>query len=94
MRSLPSLASHHNLIYVPLPLDVFPEAFLQQMTSLQASSNEFLRQFWSAVLPAKGGDVSANALATPAQKAGKAERMKGYLMKMEDHHSHELTMYD
>jgi transcription initiation factor TFIIH subunit 1 len=54
------------------------------MTSLQASSNEFLRQFWSAVLPAKVGDVSANALATPAQKAGKAERMKGYLMKMED----------
>jgi len=48
---------------------------------LHASATELLRQFWAAVLPAKPHDLSAAALASPAMKAAKAERMKAHLEK-------------
>ena len=63
---------------------LFPETNLRSMISCQASANEFLRHFWSAVLPARPDDISASAMATPLQKAGKAQRMVGYLEKTQE----------
>lgn len=55
------------------------------MLTVQSSSNEFLRQFWFAVLPARPVEPgSTTVVLTVQQKAAKAERMKGYLTKMED----------
>lgn len=59
----------------------FPEQVLRSMISCQASANEFLRHFWSAVLPAQTGDISASAMANPQQRAAKATRMIEYLQK-------------
>lgn len=61
-----------------------PDPLVRQLVSLQASTNEYLRLFWSAVLPPKAGDTSAMALATPTMKAAKAERMIGYLGAQEE----------
>lgn len=63
---------------------LFPEQVLRSMISCQASANEFLRHFWSAVLPAPMGDISAAAMATPQQKAAKASRMIEYLRKTQE----------
>ena len=63
---------------------VIPEAVLRQMTSCQSAANEFLRQFWSAVLPAKAFDITVAAHATPAQKAARAQKMIGYLERTEE----------
>ena len=51
------------------------------MISCQAAANEFLRHYWSAVLPPRADDISAAAMATPQQKAAKAQRMVEYLEK-------------
>ncbi|KAI5476432.1 RNA polymerase II transcription factor b subunit 1 [Pseudohyphozyma bogoriensis] len=64
--------------------NVIPERVLRELQTIQASSNELLRQFWSAVLPPKANDISAAAMATPKEKAAKAERMKKYLETTED----------
>lgn len=63
---------------------MFPEQVLRSMISCQASANEFLRHFWSAVLPAQAGDISASAMANPQQRAGKAARMIEYLQKTQE----------
>ncbi|OCB85697.1 hypothetical protein A7U60_g7348 [Sanghuangporus baumii] len=56
-----------------------PEELFVQMRTCQTAANEFLRQFWSSVVPASGeGPMSS---ASPAQKAAKAARMAGYLVK-------------
>ena len=60
------------------------EDVLKLMTSCQTSANEFLRHFWSAILPARQGDFSAIAKATPVQKASRAAKMIGYLAKTDD----------
>lgn len=61
----------------------FPETVLRSMLSCQASANEFLRHFWSAILPSNPSDFgfSAASMAAPAQKAAKAVRMMEYLEK-------------
>lgn len=59
-----------------------PTALLNELTTLHASATELLRQFWAAVLPPKANDLSAAALASPAMKAAKAERMKSHLEKV------------
>lgn len=51
------------------------------LTSLHSATNEFLRHFWSAVLPPRSNDISASASASPQQKAAKAQRMLGFLEK-------------
>jgi transcription initiation factor TFIIH subunit 1 len=61
-----------------------PEAVLRQMISLQSTSNEFLRHFWSSVLPPRAGDISFTAKATPVQKAARAQKMISYLEKTPD----------
>lgn len=63
---------------------MFPEQVLRSMISCQASANEFLRHFWSAVLPAQTGDISASAMANPQQRAAKATRMIEYLQKTQE----------
>ncbi|KAM0749122.1 hypothetical protein T439DRAFT_327617 [Meredithblackwellia eburnea MCA 4105] len=62
----------------------FNDARLRELTTLQASSNEFLRQFWSSVLPPRPNDLSAAALAPPEERAKKAAKMVGYIQKMID----------
>lgn len=57
----------------------FPPKLLQELMTLQSSSTEFLRQFWSSILT-----PSANAKpTTPVARATKASRMKEYLEKVE-----------
>lgn len=51
------------------------------MTSLVTTTNEFLRQFWFAVLPPQAGDISYAARMPPEQKAAKAQKMISYLAK-------------
>lgn len=63
---------------------LFPEPILRSLISLHSSTNEFLRHFWSALLPAHANDISASGLATPAQKGAKAQRMLEFLEKTEE----------
>lgn len=62
----------------------FPEPVLRSMLSAQTSTNEFLRHFWSAILPPNPNDFSASSASTPVQKAAKVIRMIGYLEKSRD----------
>ncbi|TDL25910.1 hypothetical protein BD410DRAFT_783894, partial [Rickenella mellea] len=57
-----------------------PEGIFRQMTTCQTAANEFLRQFWSSVYPPPS-ELQTIAVSTPAQKAAKATKMAGYLMK-------------
>ncbi|RSH88965.1 RNA polymerase II transcription factor B subunit 1 [Saitozyma podzolica] len=58
----------------------FPDAILEQMRSCHNAATEFLRQYWSAVLPTAAGALGAGTNATSAAvKAAKAEKMAGYL---------------
>jgi len=50
------------------------------MTSCHNAANEFLRQYWSAVLPAQIGALGTTSVAAKVAKAGK---MAGYLRGME-----------
>ncbi|GAA5969157.1 hypothetical protein JCM21900_004143 [Sporobolomyces salmonicolor] len=56
-------------------------AHLLTVESISSTSLEFLRHFWSAVLPPKPNDLSAFALAPPKERAARAEKFKGYLEK-------------
>lgn len=59
----------------PLPQDV-----MEQMRSCHNAATEFLRQYWSAVLPAPAGALGAgNASSSTGAKAAKAAKMAGYL---------------
>jgi len=60
------------------------------MVALQSSSNEFLRHFWSAVLPPRAGDISFAAKASPAQKAARAQKMASYLERTHERVHHLL----
>lgn len=53
------------------------------MTTCQTAANEFLRQFWFAVYPppSDAGLPAGGAAAANAQKAAKAAKMAGYLVK-------------
>lgn len=50
------------------------------MTTCQTAANEFLRQYWSSTLP-QPPELQTAATATPAQRAAKAVKMIGYLVK-------------
>lgn len=53
------------------------------MTSLQTTTSEFLRQFWSAIEPPppEQGILSASS---PEQRQARAEKMVGYLGKTQE----------
>ncbi|KAJ3567587.1 hypothetical protein NP233_g6270 [Leucocoprinus birnbaumii] len=58
-----------------------PDGLFRQMTTCQTAANEFLRQFWSATYPPPVDSQSVLSAATPAQRATKAAKMIGYLVK-------------
>lgn len=60
--------------------DPLPPTILQQMKSCHNAANEFLRQYWSAILPTQVGALGSSSVAAKATKAG---RMAGYLKGME-----------
>ena len=57
----------------PVPL---PENLFDQMRSCHNAATEFLRQYWSAVLPTSAGTLGPSTIAA---KNAKAEKMAGYL---------------
>ncbi|KAF5325666.1 hypothetical protein D9611_000372 [Ephemerocybe angulata] len=57
-----------------------PVGLFRQMTSCQTAANEFLRQYWSSIIP-QAPELQTAASATPAQRAAKAAKMIGYLSK-------------
>lgn len=62
---------------------------MQQITTLAAATNEFLRQFWSALHPPSVDDSRAGvskslATATAAQREVKMTKMIGYLRMTQD----------
>lgn len=65
------------------PLDEFPEDIMNEMTSLQTATSEFLRQFWSAVNPPPP-EQGVLSVATPEQLQERKDKMAGYLIKTED----------
>lgn len=61
-------------------IEPLPEAILQQMKSCHNAANEFLRQYWSAILPAQTGALGSSSATA---KQAKATRMAAYLRGME-----------
>lgn len=62
----------------------FPEELLDQMRSCHNAATEFLRQYWSAILPSPLGSLGAGTPSqAPAVKVAKATKMAGYLASME-----------
>lgn len=58
----------------------FPDALLEQMKSCHNAATEFLRQYWSAVLPTSSAALGAGTAATnAATKSAKAAKMAQYL---------------
>lgn len=60
------------------PLAGLPRAHLTTVSSLSTTTFEFLRHFWSAILPPKPSDLSS---LSPKDRAARAEKFKGYLEK-------------
>jgi transcription initiation factor TFIIH subunit 1 len=75
IKDLHLASNAENAEFDPLPADI-----LQQMTSCHNAANEFLRQYWSAVLPAQAGTLGTKDAGV---KAAKAVKMAGYLRGME-----------
>ncbi|OWT41200.1 transcription initiation factor TFIIH subunit 1 [Cryptococcus neoformans Bt1] len=57
-------------------LPVFPEMLFEQIRSCHNSATEFLRQYWSAILPPVPGALGGQA---PSAKDAKAAKMASYL---------------
>ncbi|KAH9022838.1 hypothetical protein EDB85DRAFT_1895073 [Lactarius pseudohatsudake] len=60
-----------------------PEEVFGQMRTCQMATNEFLRQFWSAIYPPVG-ESTLGGPTTLAQKTAKARRIARYLTKMSE----------
>ncbi|POY71038.1 hypothetical protein BMF94_5964 [Rhodotorula taiwanensis] len=58
-----------------------PRQYHTTVSSLSTTTFEFLRHFWSALLPPKPNDTSAFALAPPKERAQRVEKFRGYLDK-------------
>ena len=77
MRKQPSTVRQlwSKLMSEPLPQDI-----LDQMRSCHNAATEFLRQYWSAILPTSALALGAKTTATSeSTKSVKAEKMAGYL---------------
>lgn len=67
--------------------EVFPDALLLSISTLQSSSNEFLRQFWSNYLPSPTAlpPVPPATITTiAASRQVKVDKMLSYLEKVEE----------
>jgi len=58
-----------------------PRAHLLTVESISTTTLEFLRHFWSAILPPKPNDTSAFASASLKERAERAKKFKEYLEK-------------
>ncbi|BGP56112.1 hypothetical protein JCM8202_005878 [Rhodotorula sphaerocarpa] len=58
-----------------------PRAHHTTVSSLSTTTFEFLRHFWSSLLPPKPNDQSAFATAPPKERAQRVEKFRGYLAK-------------
>lgn len=58
-----------------------PRAHLLTVESISTTTLEFLRHFWSSILPPRPNDTSAFALAPVKERNARAEKFKGYLEK-------------
>ncbi|GAA5864009.1 hypothetical protein JCM3774_004454 [Rhodotorula dairenensis] len=58
-----------------------PRAYHTTVSSLSTTTFEFLRHFWSSLLPPKPNDQSPFALAPPKERALRVEKFKAYLEK-------------
>ncbi|WVW84245.1 hypothetical protein I302_106275 [Kwoniella bestiolae CBS 10118] len=58
----------------------FPEQLYEQMKSCHNAATEFLRQYWSAILPSQPGTLNGNVKA----KEAKAMKMANYLRSTEN----------
>ncbi|KAG8863526.1 RNA polymerase II transcription factor B subunit 1 [Tulasnella sp. 330] len=58
----------------------FPDDIVEEMTSLQTATTEFLRQFWSAIYPPPP-EQGLLSVASPQQLSARAEKMVKYLAK-------------
>ncbi|GAA5988214.1 hypothetical protein JCM10908_002115 [Rhodotorula pacifica] len=58
-----------------------PRAHHTTVSSLSTTTFEFLRHFWSSLLPPKPNDTSIFALAPPKERAQRVEKFRGYLEK-------------
>ncbi|KAL7419067.1 RNA polymerase II transcription factor B subunit 1 [Cryptotrichosporon argae] len=75
VRDLHVAANAEEAVYAPLP-----EVILEQMRSCHNAATEFLRQYYTAILPTAAGALGAGTPSTaPAAKAARAEKMARYL---------------
>ncbi|GAA5826603.1 hypothetical protein JCM5353_008925 [Sporobolomyces roseus] len=58
-----------------------PRAHLLTVESISTTTLEFLRHFWSAILPPKPNDISPFATAPAKERAERAKKFKEYLEK-------------
>lgn len=61
-----------------------PRAHLLTVESISTTTLEFLRHFWSSILPPKPNDTSAFAMAPIKERNARAEKFKGYLEKSKE----------
>ncbi|KAL1411616.1 RNA polymerase II transcription factor B subunit 1 [Vanrija albida] len=75
VRDMHLASNKENEVYAPIP-----EGILEQMRICHISTNEFLRQYWSAVLPPPPGSLGAGTGGqTPSEREKRAAKMAKYL---------------
>ncbi|WVR06807.1 hypothetical protein IAU60_003843 [Kwoniella sp. DSM 27419] len=72
VKDLHVRSSAENAVNAPIPSEIF-----EQMRSCHNAATEFLRQYWSAILPSQAGTMGAST--SSAAKDMKASKMAGYL---------------
>jgi transcription initiation factor TFIIH subunit 1 len=65
------------MLIFPLWKEPIPDGIMSQVSTCHNAACEFLRQFWSAVLPTPQGTLGGAQ--TPEQKAAKAKKMATFL---------------
>ncbi|OCF39290.1 transcription initiation factor TFIIH subunit 1 [Kwoniella heveanensis CBS 569] len=70
VKDLHTRANAETAVNAPIPDEIF-----EQMRSCHNAATEFLRQYWSAILPSQPGALNSSASA----KESKAVKMAGYL---------------
>lgn len=75
VRAMHQASNAEDAVHPPLP-----EQIMEQMRSCHNAASEFLRQYWSAIMPPLSGSLGAGTQAqTPAVRATRAAKMARYL---------------
>jgi transcription initiation factor TFIIH subunit 1 len=69
VRDMHLASNAEDAVHPPLP-----EEIMQQMRSCHNAASEFLRQYWSAILPPPPGALGGQSAAQRAQRAAKMAR--------------------